>query len=81
MKDKLKVLMTTDTVGGVWVYSLELCKALESQGVEIYLAALGAWPSPAQEKAVESLKNVRFYRSPESGSIVFTTRLNPTLST
>ncbi len=63
MKDKLKVLMTTDTVGGVWVYSLELCKALESQGVEIYLAALGAWPSPAQEKAVESLKNVRFYRS------------------
>lgn len=60
---KMKILMTTDTVGGVWVYSLELCKALEKFGVEVHLAAMGSWPSPAQQVAAERMPNVVFYKS------------------
>ncbi|MEG9327393.1 glycosyltransferase family 4 protein [Salinimicrobium catena] len=59
----MKILMTTDTVGGVWVYSLELCKALEKFGVEVHLAAMGSWPSPAQQVAAEKMPNVVFYKS------------------
>ena len=59
----MKILMTTDTIGGVWVYSLELCKALDEYGVEVYLAAMGAWPSPAQQQEVDNLPNVTLYKS------------------
>lgn len=59
----MKILMTTDTVGGVWVYSLELCKVLEKYGVQVHLAALGAWPSPAQQVEVEKMPNVLLYKS------------------
>ena len=59
----MKILMTTDTVGGVWVYSLELCRMLERYGVEVHLAALGAWPSPAQQVEVEKMPNVLLYKS------------------
>ena len=55
--------MTTDTVGGVWVYSLELCRALARYGVEVHLAAMGAWPSPAQQVTVEKMPNVLLYKS------------------
>jgi glycosyltransferase involved in cell wall biosynthesis len=34
--------MTTDTVGGVWTYSLELANALSARGVETTLVAMGA---------------------------------------
>ena len=60
---KLKVLMTTDTVGGVWVYSLELCKALQQYGVDVHLAAMGGWPTPVQQVQVEKMKNVKLYKS------------------
>ena len=64
MEDKkMKILMTTDTVGGVWVYSLELCKALAQYNVEVHLVALGAWPSPAQQVEAEKISNVTFYKS------------------
>lgn len=63
MEDNYKILMTTDTVGGVWVYSVELCRALEKYGVEIHLAAMGAWPSEGQQKEVAALRNVTLYKS------------------
>ncbi|HYO60185.1 MAG TPA: glycosyltransferase family 1 protein, partial [Archangium sp.] len=40
--------MTADTVGGVWTYALELCRALAGDGVQVELATLGAPLSPAQ---------------------------------
>lgn len=55
--------MTTDTVGGVWVYSLELCKALQEYNVEVHLAALGTWPSEAQKQEVAAIENVTLYKS------------------
>jgi glycosyltransferase involved in cell wall biosynthesis len=37
-----KVLMTADTFGGVWTYSIELAAALEKKGVQVFLATMGA---------------------------------------
>lgn len=44
----LRVFMTTDAVGGVWQYSLDLAGGLGRLGVEVMLAVLGPGPGPAQ---------------------------------
>ena len=43
-----RVLMTADTVGGVWSYALELARALGPRGVCVDLATLGAPLAQAQ---------------------------------
>ena len=63
MEDRMKILMTTDTVGGVWVYSLELCKALQKYDIQVHLLAMGHWPSEEQEEAAATLENVILYKS------------------
>ena len=42
-----RVLITTDAVGGVWTYSVELARSLRTLGIEPVLAAMG--PSPSLE--------------------------------
>ena len=59
----IKILMTTDTVGGVWTYTLELCKALQEEPISIYLAAMGGLPDENQENQVRQLPNVTLYKS------------------
>ncbi|MGH7127337.1 MAG: glycosyltransferase, partial [Planctomycetaceae bacterium] len=54
----ITVLMTTDTVGGVWSYALELCRALAPHDVQIVLATKGARLTRDQELAVGRLENV-----------------------
>ena len=54
----IKLLMTTDTLGGVWHYSLALCDALAQWGVEIVLATMGDPLSSPQREAVSKLSNV-----------------------
>lgn len=51
--DRLRVLMTTDTVGGVWVYAMELARALR-RDVEFYVASMGARASAAQAAEAEA---------------------------
>ena len=41
----MKLLLVTDAVGGVWVYSLELARALRPLGVETTLAVIGPVPN------------------------------------
>jgi glycosyltransferase involved in cell wall biosynthesis len=48
----LRLLLVTDAVGGVWVYSLELARALKPLGVEMVLAVMG--PSPTARQREES---------------------------
>jgi glycogen(starch) synthase len=48
------VLMTADTVGGVWTYALELADALAPHDVRVQLATMGPRMSAAQRAAVES---------------------------
>ncbi|WP_458618457.1 glycosyltransferase family 4 protein [Gilvimarinus sp. F26214L] len=55
--------MTTDTVGGVWTYSMELCGALRERGVSIELASMGRRLSPEQREEVAALPNVRLHES------------------
>lgn len=59
----LRILMTTDTVGGVWSYSLELCKALLPFNVQFYLITTGALMQPAQKQELEALENIRVYET------------------
>jgi glycosyltransferase involved in cell wall biosynthesis len=53
------VLMTTDTIGGVWTYTMELCAALERSGVEVTLVSMGRLPSADQADEVRQLGNVK----------------------
>ena len=45
------VLMTADTVGGVWTHALELARGLAARGVGVHVATMGALPSDAQREA------------------------------
>jgi glycogen synthase len=50
----MRILMTTDAVGGVWTYSLELARALRPHGVEVQLASMGPPPDQAQLQAADA---------------------------
>ncbi len=43
-----RVLLTADTVGGVWTYALELARGLSDLAVEVMVVVIGPGPSPAQ---------------------------------
>src|SRR3982751_997475 len=47
-----RLLLVTDAVGGVWVYSLELARALRPLGIEAVLAVMG--PSPTEKQRDEA---------------------------
>jgi glycogen synthase len=53
-----RVLMTGDTVGGVWDYSLQLVEALKPYGTEVTLVAFGGQPSRDQQRAAAALPNL-----------------------
>jgi glycogen synthase len=59
----LQVLMTADTVGGVWTYALELIRALAPHGVEVALATMGERLKPDQRSEARSLPNLRLFES------------------
>ena len=35
-----KILMTADTVGGIWTYAIELCRAIRPYGIQVALATM-----------------------------------------
>ncbi|MFN3668966.1 MAG: glycosyltransferase family 4 protein [Brevundimonas sp.] len=49
------ILLTTDAVGGVWTYALDLAAGLLSRGVAVTLAVLGPAPRPGQRRAAERI--------------------------
>lgn len=49
---ELRILLATDAVGGVWVYSVELARALGELGIEAVLAVMG--PSPDERRRDEA---------------------------
>jgi glycosyltransferase involved in cell wall biosynthesis len=52
----VKVLLVSDAVGGVWVYSLELARALQPLGIETVLAVMGPSPTEKQREAAGAFK-------------------------
>lgn len=49
-----KLLVTTDAVGGVWRYALDLAAGLHAQDVGLVLAVVGPGPSAAQRDEAEA---------------------------
>ena len=45
----MRLLITTDTVGGVWTFTSELTQQLLQRGHEVYLVSFGRTPNPAQQ--------------------------------
>jgi hypothetical protein len=59
----LKILMTADTIGGVWTYAIELIKAFAAYGAEVALATMGAPLSANQHEEVNAFPQVKVYES------------------
>ena len=59
----MKLLMTADTLGGVWTYCMELCAALAPYEVTISLATMGRHLSPEQRWQVKRLPHVQVHES------------------
>src|SRR5688500_15990170 len=59
----MNVLMTADTVGGVWTYALDLCRALAAHDVHVTLATMGAPIRPDQHAQLARLSNVTLRES------------------
>jgi glycogen synthase len=55
------ILMTADTVGGVWTYALDLCRTL--QPARVILATMGRLPDRSQRLAAAALPNVELEES------------------
>lgn len=51
----MRILLTTDTVGGVWTYALDLAHALARAGVEVVLAAVG--PTLSERQRLEAAES------------------------
>lgn len=58
-----RVLITADTLGGVWTYSIEMARGLTALGVEVGLAAMGRSLLPDQRKDLESIPELVFFGS------------------
>jgi glycosyltransferase involved in cell wall biosynthesis len=56
----MRLLVTTDVVGGVWSYTEELVGALCGRGHDVVLAALGGPPSPLQRAWAATHPDVEF---------------------
>jgi glycogen(starch) synthase len=59
-----RILMTSDAVGGVWTYTLELVRALGAQGVEVCVAVMGREPGAEQQRDFEKLENAALKPAP-----------------
>jgi glycosyltransferase involved in cell wall biosynthesis len=56
----MHVLITSDTVGGVWTYTQELVTGLAQRGHKITLVSFGKVPSPDQSAWLRNLDNVDY---------------------
>jgi glycosyltransferase involved in cell wall biosynthesis len=59
----MRVLLTTDNVGGVWTYALELAWALGQEGVDVALASMGTSLSSRQRLEVAGIPGMQVYES------------------
>jgi len=57
----MHILVTTDTVGGVWSYTRELVTGLVTRGVQVTLVSFGGVPSRAQRSWLAGLSGVSYY--------------------
>ena len=58
--DPVHVLVTTDTLSGVWTYTQELVTGLIARGVRVTLVSLGDIPLPAQTSWMDNLSGLDY---------------------
>ncbi len=58
-----RVLMTADSLGGVWTCSLELARALGQQGIEVALATMGGALAPFQRQQAHAIPTLQLFES------------------
>ena len=56
----MRVLITADTVGGIWTYARELVTGLLRRGVDVTFVSFGHIPEPRQLAWTEGLRNLDF---------------------
>jgi glycosyltransferase involved in cell wall biosynthesis len=54
----IRLMMTTDAVGGVWTYATALARSLAASGFEILLVTLGPRPTTAQKTMLRGSQRV-----------------------
>jgi glycosyltransferase involved in cell wall biosynthesis len=59
----MNILMTADTVGGVWTYALDLIRTLPPHHYNVTLATMGAAPSRAQRRVAAALSHLHLCES------------------
>jgi glycogen(starch) synthase len=59
----VKILMTVDTVGGVWTYAMELTRWLAKAGTQVALATMGRNLSREQHKQVSAIPGAFLFES------------------
>ncbi len=59
----LRVLMSADTIGGVWTYALDLARALQPFEVEVHLATMGSLPNREQTRQAVAISNLQLHQS------------------
>lgn len=62
----MKILMTTDAVGGVWSYALDLARCLISEQMEVVLVCTGPEPGISQMRQIKKFEKIglTFYHRP-----------------
>ncbi|HET7313649.1 glycosyltransferase family 4 protein [Salinisphaera sp.] len=58
-----RVLLSTDAVGGVWDFTLELARGLSEYGVEVVLVTLGPPPDDARRADARAMPGLRLHES------------------
>lgn len=58
-----RLLMTADTLGGVWHYAVELARALDRRGVRVALATMGAPLASPQRAQLSGLQALTLHES------------------
>jgi len=59
----MRVLMTADTIGGVWTYALALASGLSRLGIEVHLATMGRFPNAAQRAGARRVDGLVLHAS------------------
>lgn len=58
-----RVLLTTDAVGGVWRYTIDLARGLSDLGIDPIIAVLGPAPVPAQCDEAAAIPRLRLVQT------------------
>lgn len=65
----MRVLMTTDTIGGVWSYAATLCHELGSAGIQVALAAMGGALRDSQREQVAGIPGLEVFEESPAGKL------------